>query len=91
MPSMVEVEHLHRKGEAREFLFNPFSTRMYHVYGLRRLKNFLVMSFFENGSFQYGILQLMYRTSFFTQIVIRKAKTGSPHSAGNIFSCGLQS
>ena len=49
------------------------------------LENFQLISFFENGSFQYGILQLMYCTSFFPQIVIRKAKTGSLHSAGNSF------
>ena len=29
------------------------------------------MSFFENDGFQYGVLQLMSYTSFFTQIVIR--------------------
>ena len=29
------------------------------------------MSFFENEGFQYGVLQLMSCTSFFTQIVIK--------------------
>ena len=29
------------------------------------------MSFFENDGVQYGVLQLMSYTSFFTQIVIR--------------------
>ena len=63
--------------------FNPFITRMYHVYGPRKFENFQVMSFFENGSFQQDIPQLMCCTPPLTQIVIRKARTGSLHSAGN--------
>ena len=53
------------------------------------LKYFQVLSFFENEGFLNGILQLLSCTLFFTQFVIRKAKTGSPHSAGNMFSYGL--
>ena len=53
------------------------------------LKYFQVLSFFENEGFLNGILQLLSCTLFFTQFVIRKPKTGSPHSAGNMFSYGL--
>ena len=58
---------------------------------VKHFENFQVMSFFENEGLQYGVLQLMCHTFFFTQMVIRKAKTGSLHSAGNMVSCGLQS
>ena len=30
------------------FFINPFSTRTYHVYGLRKFESFQVMSFIEN-------------------------------------------